>query len=71
MKHRVKGSQVLLLAAIITALGILFYYSLSWHYEMQGEVADLSGLPVKSSGYEVVQAGGKTVRSFTVTGEDI
>lgn len=70
MKHRVKGSQVLLLAAIITALGILFYHSLSWHYEMQGEVADLSGLPVKSSGYEVVQAGGKTVRSFTVTGED-
>ena len=70
MKHRVKGSLVLLLSAIIIALGIVFYQSLSWHYEMQGEVTDLSGLSVRSSGYEVVQAGGKTGKSFTVTGED-
>ena len=54
MKHRVKGSLLWLLLAMVTALGILFYQSLSWHYEMQGEVTDLSGLPIESSGYEVV-----------------
>lgn len=58
MKHRVKGSLLWLLLAMVTALGILFYQSLSWHYEMQGEVTDLSGLPIESSGYEVVYAGG-------------
>ena len=52
MKHRVKGSLVLLVLLIITALGILFYQSLSWHYEMQGAVTDLSGIPMTSSGYE-------------------
>ncbi|MDE6364223.1 MAG: acyltransferase, partial [Lachnospiraceae bacterium] len=70
MKHRVKGSLVLLLLVIIAALGILFYQSLSWRYEMRGEVADLSGLPMESSGYEVVFAGGGPGKSFTVTGED-
>ena len=53
MKHRVKGSLLWLLLAMVTALDILFYQSLSWHYEMQGEVTDLSRLPIESSGYEV------------------
>ena len=70
MKHRVKGSLLWLLLAMVTALGILFYQSLSWHYEMQGEVTDLSRLPIESSGYEVVYAGGGSGKSFTVTGED-
>ena len=70
MKHRVKGSLVLLVLLIITALGILFYQSLSWHYEMQGAVTDLSGLSMTSSGYEVVSAGGGPGKRFKVTGED-
>lgn len=70
MKHRVKGSLVLLVLLIITALGILFYQSLSWHYEMQGAVTDLSGIPMTSSGYEVVSAGGGPGKRFKVTGED-
>lgn len=70
MKHRVKGSLVLLALLIITALGILFYQSLSWHYEMQGAVTDLSGIPMTSSGYEVVSAGGGPGKRFKVTGED-
>lgn len=35
MKHRVKGRLLWLLLAMVIALGILFYQSLSWHYEMR------------------------------------
>ena len=49
-----KRTYLLLIAVIVAALGITFYSSLSYHYEMQGEAIDLSEYDIEPYGYDMV-----------------
>lgn len=65
-----KRSYLLLITVIMAALGIIFCQNLSYHYEMQGDVTDLSDYYTDVHGYDVVSAGGGHGMGFTVTGDD-
>ena len=63
-----KRTYLLLIAVIAAALGITFYSSLSYHYEMQGEVIDLSEYDIEPYGYDMVIKNQN--RNFVVNGDD-
>ena len=63
-----KRTYLLLIAVIVAALGITFYSSLSYHYEMQGEAIDLSEYDIEPYGYDMVIKNQN--RSFVVNGDD-
>lgn len=66
MRQRTKYPYILLILLIITAFGVTFYRSLSYHYELCGDVAELSYFDMEISGYEVASTDG----SFVAIGED-
>lgn len=69
MKHNMKWKwSWLLLLVLLLALGVTFCQNLSYKYELQGNVVDLSGFYAEAYGYEVVYDGGE--KSFAVTGDD-
>lgn len=55
---------------MIAALGIIFYRSLSYHYELQGNLSDLSGCQMEFSGYEVTASPVSDGMDFTAVGKD-
>lgn len=70
MRQQSKWPYAILVLLIVTALGAAFYRSLSYHYEMQGTVSELSYFDMEVSGYDMDSIGGGFGKSFTVTGED-
>lgn len=75
MGRQTKWAYAVLILLILFALGMTFYHSLSWRYEMRGEVTewalpDLEVFDLVVHNYDVSLKSGGAVRSFTVTGED-
>ncbi|MDE7203021.1 MAG: acyltransferase [Lachnospiraceae bacterium] len=70
MRQQSKWPYAILVLFIVIALGTTFYCSLSYHYEMQGDVTELSYFDMEIYGYDAVSAGGGAGNSFTVIGED-
>lgn len=72
-----KGAYLLQGILILAVIGIIFYRNLSYLYEMQGNLSDLSVCQMEVSGYEVtapLESGGMDFtavgKDFYVTGED-
>lgn len=72
MKQNAKyrRSYLLLFLVIVAALGVTFYRSLSYEYELSGAVIELSHFYTEAYGYDVTKAQEGTGKSFTVTGDD-
>lgn len=70
MGRQTKRAYAVLVLLIIIAMGATFYRSLSWRYEMRGEITEWVLPDLEVHNYDVGLEGGGTVRSFTVTGED-
>ncbi len=65
-----KGAYLLLGVLMLAILGIIFYRSLSYHYELQGNLSDLSGCQMEFSGYEVTASPMSDGMDFTAVGKD-
>lgn len=70
MRQRTKYPYVILILLMITALGVTFYRSLSYHYELCGDVTELLYFDMEVSGYDVALSDGIFGNHFVVTGED-
>lgn len=68
---RQRSVYLLLVIMILAALGIIFYRNLSYLYELQGDVVDLSGCEMETYGYDVVSADDEASgMNFSVLGKD-
>ena len=65
-----KGAYLLLGILILVVLGIIFYRNLSYLYEMQGNLSDLSGCQMEVSGYEVTASTESDGMDFSAVGKD-
>ena len=65
-----KGAYLLLGVLMLATLGIIFYRSLSYHYELQGNLSDLSGCQMEFTGYEVTASPMSDGMDFTAVGKD-
>lgn len=70
MRQQFKWSIVILILLMLTACGVIFYRNLAYHYEMQGDVTELSYSDMEVVGYNIVSAGGGAAKSYTVIGDD-
>ena len=70
MGQKSKRSYVILILLIIVACGITFYRNLSYHYEMRGDVTELSYSNMEVVGYNTVSVDGSSGKNFTVAGDD-
>lgn len=70
MRKQTKYPYVILILLMITALGATFYRNLSYHYELRGDVTELSYFDIEISGYDVVSSDGIFGGRFVATGED-
>lgn len=70
MGQKSKWSYVILVLLIIVACGITFYRNLSYHYEMRGDVTELSYSNMEVVGYDTVSVDGSGGKNFTVAGDD-
>lgn len=68
MRQQFKWSYVILVLLVIMACGATFYTNLAYHYEMRGNVTELSYSDMEIAGYSVGSMGDG--KSFVVTGED-
>lgn len=70
MGQKSKWSYVILVLLIIVACGITFYRNLSYHYEMRGDVTELTYSNMEVVGYDTVSVDGSGGKNFTVAGDD-
>lgn len=70
MRQQFKWSIVILILLMLTACGVIFYRNLAYHYEMQGDVTELSYSDMEVVGYNIVSAGGGAAKSYTVIEDD-
>lgn len=70
MKKGFKWTYIVLIICMLAAIGITFYRNLSYHYELQGDVVDLSAYYAGATGYDITDASGGSGRYFTMTGDD-
>ncbi len=70
MRQQFKWSIVILILLMITACGVTFYRNLAYHYEMQGDVTELSYSDMEVVGYNVVSTDDGASKSYTVIGDD-
>lgn len=70
MKKGFKWTYIVLILCMIAAIGITVCRNLSYRYELQGDVIDLSAYYAGATGYDVSDATDGSGRCFVMSGED-